>query len=1096
MRDLDQIAAAKVSIEPAGFFALRTPLLPFGELRAFGEGLGAASAAPAMRAAAIAGDVRLLQGRLRALLARPDVREAIFVASPSLDDSVAAWHDAPDSERGRKIERALVRYLARMAGRATPFGLFAGCSTGTVAEATRLVLDGDDQHRRATRLDIDYLGLVAAGLARDPAVQRGATYRPNTSLYCAGEQRRYVEAALVAERRRSYRLVAVDASAPLDATLERARHGATLRELALALVADHAPGELSQEEADDFVAQLADEQVLVPELTPLVTGSEPVGDLVAQLAASAPAAAGALDQVRRSLAALDAEPLGVSPARYRAIAGQLAPLPARAELPRLFQVDLVKRSPRATLGRGPVAELTRVLALLQRLPPPPPDEALRRFRAAFAARYEDRWVPACEALDDELGVGYGGSNLPSADVSPLLRGLAFAAPASAETRASGAWQRLLARRLEAAGGAGAAEIVLEEGDLALLGEASATSLPASFAVVATLAAASPEALQRGDYTILLRGIDGPSGANLLGRFCHADERLAAAVRAHLAVEEAARPDAIHAEIVHLPEGRSGNILLRPLLREYELALLGRSGAPPDRVLTLADLEVAIREGRVVLRCPRLGRQVIPRLSTAHDFARVQNLASYRFLCALQAEDGRAPSVEWGALGELASLPRLRLGRVVLSPQRWRLDAAELAPLGANGDRVARFERAQALRARRQLPRWVALADSDNELPVDLDNVLAVDSFVQLVHERPTATLTELFGHDGLCAHGPAGDYVHEMVIPMSARSPRLRAERPVPSVAQPVPSLARPVPSVARPVPSVARSLPPGSDWLYAKLYCGASFADAVLRELAPLVTAARAGGAVDDWFFVRYGDPEWHVRVRLHGEPRRLAEEVSPRLLAAAGALVTRGLVWRVQLDTYEREVERYGGARGILLAEQLFAADSDAVLELLATLDGDAARDDARWRLSLRGIDQLLDDVGLSPADKYALAGGVRARLAHEHRADARLERQLGERYRVERAALETLLDRGADQTSPLAPQLEVLARRSQRLEPIVAALRACAAEGELTESLPSLADSFAHMHANRVLRGAARAHELVLYDFLERLYGSELARARRRR
>ena len=35
---------------------------------------------------------------------------------------------------------------------------------------------------------------------------------------------------------------------------------------------------------------------------------------------------------------------------------------------------------------------------------------------------------------------------------------------------------------------------------------------------------------------------------------------------------------------------------------------------------------------------------------------------------------------------------------------------------------------------------------------------------------------------------------------------------------------------------------------------------------------------------------------------------------------------------------------------------------------------------------------------------------------------------------------------------------------------------------------------MHANRMLRSAARAQELVLYDFLERLYQGQLVRQRK--
>ena len=35
---------------------------------------------------------------------------------------------------------------------------------------------------------------------------------------------------------------------------------------------------------------------------------------------------------------------------------------------------------------------------------------------------------------------------------------------------------------------------------------------------------------------------------------------------------------------------------------------------------------------------------------------------------------------------------------------------------------------------------------------------------------------------------------------------------------------------------------------------------------------------------------------------------------------------------------------------------------------------------------------------------------------------------------------------------------------------------------------------MHVNRLIRSAQRAHELVLYDLLARLYESKLARAKK--
>ena len=44
-----------------------------------------------------------------------------------------------------------------------------------------------------------------------------------------------------------------------------------------------------------------------------------------------------------------------------------------------------------------------------------------------------------------------------------------------------------------------------------------------------------------------------------------------------------------------------------------------------------------------------------------------------------------------------------------------------------------------------------------------------------------------------------------------------------------------------------------------------------------------------------------------------------------------------------------------------------------------------------------------------------------------------------------------------------------------------------------IADLAPSFIHMHVNRMIRSAARAHELVLYDF-HQLHESRAARARK--
>src|SRR5262249_36952806 len=310
----------------------------------------------------------------------------------------------------------------------------------------------------------------------------------------------------------------------------------------------------------------------------------------------------------------------------------------------------------------------------------------------------------------------------------LLAGLTFP-PSPARTVSWGRREDVLLRKLSEALAGGAGEVVLGPRDLEEMA-GPAPPLPDAFAVTAAVAAASEEPLAAGAFQVLLEGGSGPSGARLLGRFCHADPELHEHVEQHLRAEEALEPDAVFAEVVHLPEGRLGNILARPVLRPYEIPYLGRAGVPADRQIPVTDLRVSVVAGAVVVGWERLGGRVIPRLSCAHNFHASQGI--YAFLGALQAQ-GRAEGLggSWGPLGEAPFLPRVVSGRLVLSRASWRADRDELGRL-ARARGAARFRAVQRWREARRLPRWVALADGDNELPTDLDNVLAGDTLVQLV----------------------------------------------------------------------------------------------------------------------------------------------------------------------------------------------------------------------------------------------------------------------------------------------------------------------------------------------------------------------------
>jgi thiopeptide-type bacteriocin biosynthesis protein len=701
----------------------------------------------------------------------------------------------------------------------------------------------------------------------------------------------------------------------------------------------------------------------------------------------------------------------------------------------------------------------------------------------FTARYELRRVPLLDVLDEDIGIGFEARM--DRGRTPLLAGLKFhdvvGGADNTGPRPAHAW---LARRLFELP-RGARELVLDEGDIKQMASPTLARVADAFQVSFTLAARSWEALSSGDFRLYFSAHDGPSGVNLAGRFCHLDDDFRAQVQEHLAAEAALQPDAVFAEIVHLPQGRTNNVIQRPVLRPYEIPILGAGSADEAHRIPLQDLTIGIENGAIVLRSVKLGKRVVPRLTNAHNTQ--SGFLHYRFLASLRYAERDSLHWSWGPLESLPYLPRVRIGKIVFALARWQLEKADItrieqamkglkkAPTDADTERVQTevFRTVRALRRSYEWPRFIAVADGDNKLVVDLDNVLSVDSFAQLVKGRSKARIEEVWPEpDELVVHGPEGAFRHECVASFVRAKPKERVEA-----------------RVRTPSP-LARGFSPGSEWLYVKLYTGLALADRVLVELAPLVRGWLAEDPRRRWHFVRYGDPQFHVRLRFKGEREALLPLLGS-LERAVQPLIGTNAVWRMQLDTFEPELERYGGPRGIALAEEIFHHDSDAVLTILEALEASDLGAE-RWKLGVLGVLELYRALGFDEDAVRTRVQATRDGFAKEFSAGADVFQELGSRYRAERATLEALIAReGEGQPEPLQRGMAAIQRRSVYLGPVREEL----ARASLDVPVSDLAWAYAHIFANRLFSHSAREHELAIHELLRRYLAADRARSTQR-
>ena len=1006
-------------------------------------------------------------------------KEAIFLASPVLHDELTKWHKGllTSEKEIAKLTISLGKYYSRMQSRCTPYGLFAACGTGQWSDKTNIIL-----HRRAirhTRLDMNFLCALAQKLSEHPLLFPLLHFYPNNSLYILGGKLRYVEYKYE-NNHRVHQISSVDHSDYLQRIIDCAQKGAILKELTEALTDE----DISKEEAEEFILELIGSQILVTELEPAVTGEEFIFQLIASLQNREQAhpreeikeIIQLLNKVQEQIWAMDTGFTNDTGA-YKRIASALKTLNTPIEENQLFQTDLYAQTEVCTLGTGYQRELEKAFRFLNALNPPEEHTRLKKFTENFRLVYEDTEVPLQEALDTETGVGYAGKDLHG--VNPLIDDVYIPGKQHDGELKWTRLQNLLHRKLISASANHDYTVSFTDDDVKDINPGT-DQLPDTMAIQFRVVDKSGK--------IFFQHSGGSSAANLLGRFAHGDESILSIIKDITNHEQKLNPGKLLAEIVHLPESRLGNILLRPILREYEIPYLGKSALPSANQILVSDLMISVRNGKVQLRSKRLNKIIVPRLSTAHNFSS-NALPVYQFLCDLQTQDfGKSHlAFNWGVFhNQFTFLPRAEYQNTVLARASWQFQKNDfqilLDPKPADD-----MELVTRWRKQWNMPALVVLADGDNELLIDLENKFSVRILIHTIRNRDRIILEEfLWGPSGLPINNPNGQgYTNEFIAILHKTVPVEKDTNPA--------IVAYPQAALASASANVQRHFTIGSEWLYYKLYCGIKTADGLLANtLKPLVEKLLERKFIAKFFFIRYQDPHHHLRIRfLLNHPKDIGSVIAI-ISSYFEPYMKQGLIQRIQTDTYSRELERYG-PDCIKQAESFFFTDSMATLNLLDLTAGEAG-EQIRWQFALRSIDELLDTFQYKTPDKLGILEQLKTSFTQEHSTGKDLKIQLDNKFRMVRKEVEDILDRSKDEGREITPLIGLLRWKAEQLQPIAASLMRLKTEDKLSVPIDNLLISYIHMMLNRIFIARQRTYEMVLYDLLFRYYKSAEGRQKK--
>lgn len=1031
----------------ADFFMLRLPLFPlenFYELNKMDDYLTA----------------------IREYAREEKVREAILVSSPSLYAALPNLEGDLTSRKTKQTLSSFIRYFLRMSTRATPYGLFAGVALGSLTDKTNISLGNGDFNQKRTRPDMEWLFAIIKGLEqRLDVVKQLKVQRNHASLQIGGR----IELSVATEYGQMRRLdgmqkemISIRATEVVHNVFALAEHPILFEELIARLMEKYP--EAGEQKVTGLLWQLFSQEFLISELRPPLTIANPFDYVMEQLKLldGVQEIYGELAYIQEKMKRYDELPIGKGIQAYQELLARMKAIEA-SDTP--IQVDFHLASKKVYLHNTIGEEVAKAAECLWRLSYVQRGAThLRSYHKDFLERYgTSREVPVLELLSEEIGLGApAGYMFPPSNRREIVSPLKY----------SDQREAIVMRKVVQAIATKKREIeitndLLEQLDVDPVNPKYALD---SLEMYVGVIASSQEAIDKGDYLLEVGPMPGSSKVGQsFGRFL--DILGTKAIEKHEQVHKQVQgqfEDVIMVDAVYLPAaGRMANIMLHPSLSEYELAIGTNCSEKAKHPLLLEDIVVCATVEHLYLKSRKHGKKIIISSDNMLNFRSSPNV--YRFLREVSFENIRNwQPFSWGNMEGSPYLPRVRYGRTILSPAVWKLIPSSLGMKENPKEDQRWYDAFSKWRIEWDVPRHVYMAFGDNRILLDLDNSYHIEEIrSELFKSKGINLLEKIGGLEKSWVNGPEGYFAMECVIPLIKQKHLVKMNPPV---------------YRKNMVLSKEQYIKfPGSDWLFIKLYGGQQRQNEyIIEKIHTFADSMVQKGAADEWFFMRYLDPEHHIRLRFHGKPEKLLQEILPELYRWIQECQREGFIQRMVIDTYDREVERYGGPTIMANAERVFSRDSQTTVKLLGLLRYKQTNL-PDYVLATISIIDIMTRYGLSFEQQFEWMEQVVKKDAHR------------EEFRKWRKTLLTLADPRNDwqglRSHPSGEEIrEAFYLRTDALN----TFGKLVSEGEQNKSLWSspatILGSLIHLHCNRIF-GVNREMEEKAMAFVRHTLHSQL-------
>jgi thiopeptide-type bacteriocin biosynthesis protein len=260
-------------------------------------------------------------------------------------------------------------------------------------------------------------------------------------------------------------------------------------------------------------------------------------------------------------------------------------------------------------------------------------------------------------------------------------------------------------------------------------------------------------------------------------------------------------------------------------------------------------------------------------------------------------------------------------------------------------------------------------------------------------------------------------------------------------------------------------------EWFTFNIYSGVSFLDSILTKIHDSIIEMYKENVIQSFFFVRYRDPNFHLRLRFRTIDRQNITLVVSALSDLLTPYIKENIIWKTSITGYQREVLRYGHL-GIELVEDIFCQSSLITLHYLTQYE-------KRWHLALIYMKAVFDLLDYSLEQRAFFCKQSKEYFFKTFNFDKKTKAILKDRFTSYYSQFDQIL---LDQKS--LPYLHYRDSLSNCFEKLNGLMHLFTGASMLT-ILPSIL----HMEFNRIFISNGKEKEAILYYLLDRYYARQL-------